>query len=344
MKDKSLVVIGSGVFGLLAGFAVMTGSLTLKNITVAGILALPTAFVSHLVTDSIAQKRINKAEEKAKKLERELESAISKTALREDIEARSLHLALEIDKVHSALNLAIGEHQKAADLNLYLQQSLTTLETELETSKGKVEELQAECEEWELQCEHRVCVEAEAKFQQAKKAEIERIFQEHDAITSQAMALFRQLQGWGEKVAHGHAAKREIIKNLAASYNQNLDEVNELIEKERSHYLTQIEVLNERVGQLQHQLNGDLVEPEYLAVAYSVEGRISNDIAREVFTALQIPLAVRGYHVKPDGSTDVAYGYFTLDGFCGTCRGTEEAIRSDRQITAYSQNHLDSEA
>ena len=221
---------------------------------------------------------------------------------------------------------------------------MSALQADLEASQGKVEELQAECEEWELQCEHRVCVEAEAKFQQAKKAEIERIFQEHDAITSQAMALFRQLQGWGEKVAHGHAAKREIIKNLAASYNQNLDEVNELIEKERSHYLTQIEVLNERVGQLQHQLNGDLVEPEYLAVAYSVEGRISNDIAREVFTALQIPLAVRGYHVKPDGSTDVAYGYFTLDGFCGTCRGTEEAIRSDRQITAYSQNHLDSEA
>jgi len=60
---------------------------------------------------------------------------------------------------------------------------------------------------------------------------------------------------------------------------------------------------------LQHQINGDLVEPEYLAVAYSVEGRISNDIAREVFTALQIPLAVKGYHVKPDGSTDVALGY-----------------------------------
>jgi hypothetical protein len=161
---------------------------------------------------------------------------------------------------------------------------------------------------------HRVQSAADAKFQQAKKVEIERIFQEHDAITSQAMALFRQLQGWGEKVAHGHAAKREIIKNLAASYNQNLDEVNELIEKERSHYITQIEVLNERVGQLQHQINGDLVEPEYLAVAYSVEGRISNDIAREVFIALQIPLAVKGYHVKQDGSTDVALGYSRLMG------------------------------
>src|SRR4028118_2346212 len=313
MKNKS-VLIGSGVFGLLAGFAVMTGSLTIKNITVAGMLALPTAFVTHLVSDSVAQKRINQAEERVKEIERTLNCAVSKNAFLEDVEARSLHLTEELNKVRAALQLALGEHQKASELNQYLQQSLSALQADLEASQGKVEELQAECEEWELQFSDRVESAADAKFQQAKKAEIERIFQEHDAITSQAMALFRQLQGWGEKVAHGHAAKREIIKNLAASYNQNLDEVNELIEKERSHYITQIEVLNERVGQLQHQINGDLVEPEYLAVAYSVEGRIANDIAREVFTSLQIPLAVKGYHTKPDGSTDVALGYSRLMG------------------------------
>jgi DNA-directed RNA polymerase subunit RPC12/RpoP len=80
----------------------------------------------------------------------------------------------------------------------------------------------------------------------------------------------------------------------------------QLVEKERGHYIEQIELLHEKVGRLQHQINGDLVEPEYLAVAYSVEGRISNDIAREVFIALHIPLAVKGYHVKPDGSTSVS--------------------------------------
>jgi hypothetical protein len=44
-------------------------------------------------------------------------------------------------------------------------------------------------------------------------------------------------------------------------------------------------------------------------VAYSIEGRIANDIAREIFTTLQIPLAVKGYHTKPDGSTEVGYGF-----------------------------------
>jgi hypothetical protein len=308
MKDKSLVLIGSGVFGLLAGFAVITGSLTLKNISVAGMLALPTAFVSHLVTDSAAQKRINKAEERTKKLERELEKVISQTTFLEDIEARSLHLAEEIDKVRSALNLAIGEHQKAANLNFYLQQSLTTLEADLKTSREKVEELEAECQVWEEEFNDRVLTEAEARFQVAKKVEIERIFQEHDLITSQAMALFRQLQGWGEKVAHGHAAKREIIKNLAMSYNQNLDEVNVLIEKERSHYITQIEVLNERVGQLQHQINGDLVEPEYLACGFDPNGRIGNAIAEWLWNHHKIPLKVTGFEVLGDVLT-VGYIY-----------------------------------
>jgi hypothetical protein len=308
VKDKS-VLIGSGAFGLLAGFAVMTGSLTLKNITVAGMLALPTAFVTHLVSDTQATKRINKAEERTKKLERELEKAINQTTFSEDIEARSLHLAKEIDKVRSALDLAIVEHQKASDLNLYLQQTVTTLQADLEASQGKVEELQAETEAWEEEFSDRVSTEAEAKFQQAKKAEIERIFQEHDAITSGAIALFQRLQGWGEKVAHGHQAKREIIQNLARNYNANLDELGQSVEKERSHYIEQIELLHEKIGRLQHELNGDLLEPEYLAVAYSVEGRIANDIAREIFAMLQIPLVVRGYHTKPDGSTDVALGY-----------------------------------
>jgi hypothetical protein len=314
MKDKSSVLIGSGAFGLLAGFALVTGALTVKNITVAGLLALPTAFVTHLVSDSVAQKRINQAEERVKEIERSLYCAVSKNAFLEDVEARSLHLTEELNKVRAALQLALGEHQKASELNQYLQQTLTTLETDLEASSGRVEELQAECEEWELQFSDRVSVEVDAKFQQAKKNEIERIFQEHDAITSQAIALFQRLQGWGEKVAHGHQTKREIIKNLATSYNANLDELGQLVEKERGHYIEQIELLHEKVGRLQHQINGDLVEPEYLAVAYSVEGRISNDIAREVFTALQIPLAVKGYHVKPDGSTDVALGYSRLMG------------------------------
>jgi hypothetical protein len=276
MKTHNGLLIGSGLAASVFAFGIASGAISFKDASIASLVGIPAALISHTLTDSIAQKRINQADERVKRLERELESALSKTAFLEDIEARSQHLAEEIDKVRSALDLAIGEHQKAADFNLYLQQTLTTLQADLEASQGKVEELEAECQVWEEEFSDRVSTEADAKFQQAKKAEIERIFQEHDAITSQAIALFQRLQGWGEKVAHGHQTKREIIKNLATSYNANLDELGQLVEKERGHYIEQIELLHEKVGRLQHQINGDLVEPEYGQFGFDQNGRIAN--------------------------------------------------------------------
>ena len=172
MKDKSSVLIGSGVFGLLAGFAVMTGSLNLKNITVGALLALPAVFVTHLVADTQATKRVNKADEKVEKLESELRLAASTKALLETTQAEVLRLSEELTKVRSALKTTLGEHQQASDLNLYLQQSLSTLTSDLEASRGRIEELEAEVEEWEEGFSDRVATEAEARFQVAKRNDI----------------------------------------------------------------------------------------------------------------------------------------------------------------------------
>jgi hypothetical protein len=309
MKDKSSVLIGSGVFGLLAGFAVMTGSLNLKNITVGALLALPAVFVTHLVADTQATKQVNEANEKVEKLESQLRLAASTKALLETTQAEVLRLSEELTKIRSALKSTLAEHQQASALNLHLQESLTTLTSDLEASRGRIEELEAEVEEWEQGFSDRVATEAEARFQVAKKNEIERIFQEHDAITSQAMALFRQLQQWGEKVAHGHQSKREIIQSLATSYNQNLDELGQSVEQERGHYLTQIELLNERVGQLQHQLAGDLIEPEYGQFGFDQNGRIANALAEWLWNHHKIPLKVTGFEISSDGVLTAGYCY-----------------------------------
>jgi uncharacterized protein (UPF0335 family) len=309
MKTHNGLLIGSGFAASVFAFGIASGAISFKDASIASLVGIPAALISHTLTDSIAQKRINQADERVKRLERELESALSKTAFLEDIEARSQHLAIEIDKVRSALDLAIGKHQKATDFNLYLQQSLSALRADLEASQGKVEELEAECQVWEEEFSDRVSREADAKFQQAKKAEIERIFQEHDAITSQAIALFQRLQGWGEKVAHGHQTKREIIKNLATSYNAKLDELGQLVEKERGHYIEQIELLHEKVGRLQHQINGDLVEPEYGQFGFDQNGRIANAIAEWLWNHHKIPLKVTGFEVNPDGTLTAGYIY-----------------------------------
>jgi hypothetical protein len=219
------------------------------------------------------------------------------------------HLQLELDKTRKALDLALDAHKTASNINQVMKQESIALQTQLATFKSEIEQLQQEVEEWEEQFSDRVEFAANEKFQIAKKAEIQRIFDEQDAITSQAMQMFQELQQWGQKVAHGHQVKREIIKEMASNYNQNLEEFADAARAEISGYVNQIELLNEKTARLQQKLAGDLIEPQLLEVAYSVEGRIANDIAKEVFATLQIPLAVRGYHIKPDGSTDVAYGY-----------------------------------
>jgi hypothetical protein len=60
---------------------------------------------------------------------------------------------------------------------------------------------------------------------------------------------------------------------------------------------------------LQQKLQGDLLSPEYGQFGYAVEGKIANDLARRVWEDLQIPLAVKGYQAKSDGSVDIGYGF-----------------------------------
>lgn len=304
MKETS-VLIGGGVFGLVAGFTLWMGLVKPETLVVSGLLAVPSVFATHLVADTKATKRVNEADEKVNKLESDLRLAVNTQAQLESAKTEVLKLSKELNTVHSALK----EHQQVSELNQQLQQSLTTITSDLEASKERIEELQAECETWEEEFSDRVATEAEARFQVAKRTEIERIFQEHDAITSQAMALFRQLQVWGEKVAHGHQSKREIIQSLAASYNQNLDELGQSVEQERGHYLTQIELLNERVGQLQHQLAGDLIEPVYLDCGFDENGKIANALANWLWVHRKIALKVTGFEPKPDGTLTTGYTY-----------------------------------
>jgi hypothetical protein len=53
---------------------------------------------------------------------------------------------------------------------------------------------------------------------------------------------------------------------------------------------------------------------------------------------------VKGYHVKPDGSTDVALGYSRSMVSVALVEGFEAAIRSDRQIITDTQNYQRSQA
>jgi hypothetical protein len=309
MKNYNGLLIGSSFAASVFVFGITSGLISVKNASIGSLVGLPAALISHVVTDSKAQKRIREADSKLSKALRELDIANSKASNFELCEAMRSDLLLELEKTRKALDLAVEAHKTTCNVNQGMKQESIALQTQLATFKSDIEQLQLEIEEWEDQFSDRVELAADAKFQIAKKAEIQKIFAEHDAITSQAMQMFQELQQWGQKVAHGHQVKREIIKEMASNYNQNLDEFADAARTEISGYVNQIELLNEKTARLQQKLNGDLVEPEYLPVAYSVEGRIANDLAKLVFSDLQLPLAVKGFYTKPDGSTDVGYGY-----------------------------------
>lgn len=323
------IVIGGGISALLAGTLISAGlkADAGKTITLATLLTLPTAVGIHLIIDTQAAKRVREAEAKVSKAESKASQAkyesaenfekwqLTKAQL-EQVEKRNSQLLVELATIQQALeetrkNLELSETERAnlAGMATQLQQSLVELQERAKSDREHITELEAEIEQWESTFLNRVELAADERFKVARRTEIERIFAEHDAITGEAMALFRRLQAWAVKIADSHESKRTLITSLAQSYNGNLDEINTAVDKERDGYLRQIEILHGRVGQLQQQLAGDLVEPVYLEVGFSPEGRIANAIANWLWHNRQIPLKVSGFEIASDGVVTCGYSY-----------------------------------
>jgi hypothetical protein len=327
LSSKCQIALGTGSFGLLAGIAIASGGFRdslAKTISIAGGAAIPAIFVTHLVIDTRAQKKINDAQDYADDLAKDLKQADkelgdSKAKLtnltqelevyRRESEKIQQQLLDQLEQTKQGLLTSEGDRSHAEKLIAQLQGNIEALSAQANKDKEQINYLTSEIQHWELNFHFLVDSESDKKFKAARANEIQKIFDEHDQITQEAMALFRQLQHWGEKVAHGHNSKREIIRSLATAYNGNLDEINQAIDKERSGYLEQIELLNEKVARLQQEAVGDLVEPTYGDFGFDINGRIANELARTIWQDLQLPLSVKGFQVKPDGAVDIGFGY-----------------------------------
>jgi predicted RNA-binding Zn-ribbon protein involved in translation (DUF1610 family) len=312
---KPAYSFGLSAFGLCAGLAIASGGFandTAKLISILGVGALPASFITYLVVDTRAQRQINNALDKTKKAGETLHKVIRDC---DNCKSNAAILHQQITQLKDELKEArntihnLGQAKLQAIANIAeLQSQLTQLSTQSQKDKQQIDQLKAEVEQWEFNFFSQVEIEANKRFQLAKSQELEKIYHEHDSITSEAMALFRRLQNWGEKVAHGHASKAEIIKSLATGYNQNLDEVSNAIAIERQTYLEQIELLNERIAQLQRELQGDLIEPVYGEFGFDANGRIANAIAQWLWFNKQVPLKVTGLQ-ESDGVVTAGYSY-----------------------------------
>jgi predicted nucleic acid-binding Zn-ribbon protein len=284
-----------------------------KTLAMGGLMAVPSIYITHLIVDTQANNRLKPLQKKltdtSSALERSHSQLSNVQARLTSVDSQNVKLLAELEFLRSSLGVCHKSRTEQDDLLAQLKSRLTQLAQELSESKGRVSELEEEVQQWEQNFHDYVATEADKQFKVARANEIQQIFDEHDAITGEAMQLFRELQAWGQKIAHGHATKREIITNLATQYNQNLDELGDSVEKERAHYLEQIELLHEKVGRLQHQLAGDLLEPEYGQFGFDPSGRIANALAEWLWTHRQIPLRVTGFEVGTDGVVTAGYVY-----------------------------------
>ncbi|MEA5516562.1 transposase-like zinc-binding domain-containing protein [Nodularia sp. UHCC 0506] len=338
--------ISLSVASLCAGFLLSSSGLK-SNVALAAAAAIPTAFVTYLAVDSKAQSKINQALETNRKagvtlhkVIRDFDSCKSRlatvTAQLEDLKSELAQARNTVNSLGRGKLECVGECERLLSQLNQLTQTIKQLELDREGDAGKITYYQELAIAWEENFTAKLETEVTHRLKLAKQTELEKIYQEHDQITEQSMELFRRLQSWSEKVAHGHNSKKEIIKSLANSYNQNLDQIGNAVEAERSNYLEQIELLNERVGQLQQALAGDLLEPEYKDFGFNESGRIANAIALWLYSQKQIPLRVTGAE-EDGGIVTAGYSYskaINPDGLVNLIKDSSKSIAQNLGIYA----------
>jgi chromosome segregation ATPase len=209
--NQVIFAVGAGVVSLCAGTLLTSNFKNAgQTITLATVLSLPTVAGLHLVLDGKATRRINEAQGKASNAESRASKAESKAVEAEATLSQAQSRLADLSKKNSELSSELASVRKVLeDVNVHrhqllvyaekVQPTITQLQQELKTASETAEALQSEIEDLETDFEEKVEAEAEERFQAAKREEIQRIFDEHDAITQKAMTLFKTVAILGSK-------------------------------------------------------------------------------------------------------------------------------------------------
>jgi hypothetical protein len=162
MKNTNGLIIGSGFAASVFAFGITSGMISFKDASIASLVCIPAALISHIATDSKAKKRVRESDSKLSKALRDLDIAKQNVSKLEDLENKVYYLNLSLEETKKALDLAVVEHEKAYKLNQVMREEKGVLAGQVAAFKSEIEQLQLEIEEWEEQFSDHVEVAADA--------------------------------------------------------------------------------------------------------------------------------------------------------------------------------------
>ncbi|NER24665.1 MAG: hypothetical protein F6J96_28985 [Symploca sp. SIO1C2] len=304
------------IIGGLAGFsltvlALTTGLLkpTIKLVALSSLGIIP---VSIIVSENIHRK----ANQKVLSLEKALGGARASREQLENVQDDNTRLSIGIAELKTELSRVKNSLSSLKTENCNLKESLQFTQAQLAVSSSQQAKLSEQVIEYEESYSNELESEVQQKVQEyitqdreALKSKYRALLEEGEVIYAEAMSISEKYKAWAGEVAKRHQDRKAYMMGLTGEFNKRIGEAQSAWEVERSHLITQVEALNEKVARLQQQLVGDLVEPEYGQFGYSVEGKIANDIARWCWDNLQVPLSVKGFYKRSEGTVDTGYGY-----------------------------------
>ena len=310
MKGTTKVLSALG-FGAVATIALATGMLkpTVKLVALSSLVSVPIIGVANEIIQSSAEKKIKALENKLGIAQQDSHKLAAATADNNQLSQYIASLKTELSQIQNQVVSLKEENHTLQESNKVLYGLSEKLKSEkLELTEQLVEYEETYADELSSEVQHRI-----EEYIASDKAKLDAKYRsaliEGQAIHAEAVSIAKAYETWAEQVAERHIERKNYILGLTKEFNGHISGIEEDWKVERGHLITQIEILTERVARLQQRLAGDLVEPNYGQFGYAIEGKIANDVARHVWESLQIPLSVKGYQKRPDGSIEVGYGY-----------------------------------
>ncbi|NEQ65525.1 MAG: hypothetical protein F6K21_08500 [Symploca sp. SIO2D2] len=307
---KQLIIGGLTGFSLTV-LALKTGLLkpTIKLVALSSLGAIPVTVIS---SEFIHRK----ANHQVKQLDNKLGLANSELKKLQNVQTDNSKLSKCLAKLKTELSRVENLLSSLKTENCNLKESLQFTQAQLAVSSSQQAKLSEQVIEYEESYSNELESEVQQKVQEyitqdreALKSKYRALLEEGEVIYAEAMSISEKYKAWAGEVAKRHQDRKAYIMGLTGEFNKRIGEAQGAWEIERGLLLTQIETLNEKVARLQQQLAGDLTEPEYGQFGYAIEGKIANDIGRWTWDNLQVPLSIKGYQKRSDGSVDVGYGY-----------------------------------